>query len=79
MQASTEKPVAESGDQAAAAAAADKDTIPTPRFLRSPVNPKFIQPNGKDFKSWKFILTSSLLHKRFRVKEKVQDGGMFLF
>ena len=34
VQASTKKPAAESGDQAAAAA--DHDTIPTPRFLRSP-------------------------------------------
>ena len=72
MQASTRQPEAESG-------ARDKDTIPTPRLLRSPSarhssNPlegkiflRIMEQTNNDFKSRNFTLTNSLLHKRFRV------------
>ena len=71
MQASTRQPEAESG-------ARDKDTIPTPRFLRSPsarhsFNPmegqllRIMEQTNNDVKSRNFTLTNSPLHKHFRV------------
>ena len=57
----------------------DRDAIPTPRCLRSPSAGKACNPmerriffrimglTSNDFKSRNFTLTSSLLHKRFRV------------